>query len=339
MHRRGDALYAREFDAQKRVLGEETLRLAKDVRVSNWPAHALFGASRDGRIVYYQNDASLVESEFVWFDLASGDTERLGVEGNLYNPRISRDGKKLAFDRTSLRTSGDVWVRDLLRGSEVRLTEAVSDDSYPVWTPDDEGLYFYMTPDLYYAKASGEGGVERILESAESKYTSDLSMDGRTLFWSTAKGDLFALDLETHESTPILEEVEYAYIPPDGAWLAVWLLATGENIVVLQSYPGGEHFTRISAGSGTRPRWAPSGKEIRFASEGELVAVPVELQPGVAPILGEPRVVVPRGGPNHYILGNGFDITPDGKRLLLVRLLVSNAGSLSVLENAIPKRP
>lgn len=28
----------------------------------------------------------------------------------------------------------------MLRGTEVRLTEAVSDDSLPVWTPDDGGL-------------------------------------------------------------------------------------------------------------------------------------------------------------------------------------------------------
>jgi len=46
VHRRGDALYANAFDARTRVLGDETVRLAKDVRVSDWPVHALFGASR-----------------------------------------------------------------------------------------------------------------------------------------------------------------------------------------------------------------------------------------------------------------------------------------------------
>jgi Tol biopolymer transport system component len=221
------------FDARTRVLGEETVRLAKDVRVSDWPAHALFGASRDGRIVYYQNDASLVESEFVWFESATGVAESLGVEGVLWNPRLSHDGSKLAFDRTSLRTSGDVWVRDLLRGSEVRLTEATSDDSAPVWTPGDDGLYFHMTPDLYYAQASGVGAVERILESAESKVPLDLSADGRTLLWSEEEsGVLSALDLETRESRPLFEEAEDARLSPDGAWLFFNIQHPGITVAV-----------------------------------------------------------------------------------------------------------
>ncbi|MFT7541423.1 MAG: Tol biopolymer transport system component [Gammaproteobacteria bacterium] len=340
VHRRGDALYAQAFDPRTHALGEEAVRLAKDVRVLDWPAHALFGASRDGRIVYYPNDASVVESEFVWFDLASGSIESMGVEGVLWNPRLSHDGKQLAFDRTSLRTSGDVWVRDLARGSEVRLTEAVSDDSSPVWTPNDEGLYFFMTPDLFYAKASGVGGVERILESAEDKSTVDLSADGRTLLWvSGERAELFALDLETRESTLLLRQVESASLSPDGAWLAVELRASGKTIVALQTYPGGEHFTRISAGSGTRPCWAPSGSEILFESEGQVAAVPVELHPGAAPVLGESRVVVSRAGPNRYILANGFEVSNDGQKLLLIRSLASTAGALSVIENSIPKRP
>ncbi|MFT7478718.1 MAG: Tol biopolymer transport system component, partial [Gammaproteobacteria bacterium] len=340
VHRRGDALYARVFDARTRVLGEETVRLAKDVRVSDWPVHALFGASRDGRIVYYRNDASVVESEFVWFDLATGAIESVGVEGVLWNPRFSHDGTKLAFDRTSLRTSGDVWVRDLVRGSEVRLTEALSDDSCPVWAAGDEGLYFFMTPDLYYAKASGVGAIDRILESTESKFPVGVTPDGRTLLWCGSESAvLSALDLETRESTPLLEQVEGAHLSPDGAWLAVETRTTAGNVVVLQAYPGGEHFTRISSGTGDSPNWAPAGNEVLFESEGEIVAVPVEFNPGAAPVPGEQRVVVSRTGPNRYIHEHGFDITPDGQRLLLIRSLASDAGALTVLENAIPKRP
>ena len=340
VHRRGDALYGRRFDARTRALGEETLRLAKDVRVSDWPAHALFGASRSGRIVYYQNAASLVESEFVWLDLSHGATESLGIEGVLWNPRLSHDGKRLAFDRTNLRSSGDVWVRDLAHGTEVRLTDAPSDDSAPLWTPGDEGLYFHMTPDLFYAQSSGVGDLELLLESVESKIPLDLSADGRTLLWAVEQsGVLSAMDLETRESKPIFEQAEDARISPDGAWLAVEVRLTTELFVALQSYPGGEHFTRISSGPGRTPRWSPAGDEILFDAEGELVAVPLELTLGAAPIASKPRVLVPRAGPDRYLLRRGFDITPDGKRLLLVRSLMADAAALTVLENALPKQP
>jgi len=339
VHRRGDAIYATAFDARTRVLGEETVRLAKDVRFSEWPVHALFGASRDGRVVYYRQVAVEAESEFVWFDVASGATESLGVEGILWNPRLSHDGRKLAFDRTSQQTGGDVWVRDLSRGSEVRLTEATSDDSDPAWAPGDDRVYFHMTPDLYVASPGGVGPVERILQSPVSKYVVDVSADGRTLLWANDETkELSALDLETRESTLLRESAGYARFSPDGAWLAVEVFATTGSFVVLQTYPGGEQVTRISPGAGRHPRWAPGGDEILFVSEGEIVAVPVELHPGAAPVPGTPRVVVTRAESNNYLLGRGFDVTPDGRRLLLVRSLASDAGALTVLENAIPER-
>jgi len=114
---------------------------------------------------------------------------------------------------------------------------------------------------------------------------------------------------------------------------------TTELFVALQTYPGGDHFTRISSGAGRTPRWAPAGDEILFDVEGEIVAVPVELAPGAAPVPGESRVVVPRTGPDQYLLRRGFDITPDGERLLLVRSLISDASALTVLENALPRHP
>jgi len=339
VHRRGDALYATAFDARTRVLGEEAVRIAKDVRVTEWPAHAHFAASRDGRVVYFRQEASEVESDFVWFDIASGEVESLGVEGILWNPRLSHDGRKLAFDRTSQQTGGDIWVRDLERGSELRLTDATSDDSDPVWAPEDDRVYFHMTPDLYCANPSGVGAIERILQTPQTKYTVDVSADGGTLLWAIDETiEIFALDLETRESTLVRENADYGRFSPDGAWLAVVVRTTTDRFVTLQTYPGGEQVTRISPGFGMHPRWTPAGDEILFASEGEIVAVPVELRPGAAPVPGAQRVVVPRTGPNQYRLNRGFDVAPDGKRLLLVRSLASHAGALTVLENAIPDR-
>jgi len=39
------------------------------------------------------------------------------------------------------------------------------------------------------------------------------------------------------------------------------------------------------------------------------------------------------------LLELGFDVTPDGQRLLLIRSRASDASALTVLENAIPERP
>ena len=89
-----------------------------------------------------------------------------------------------------------------------------------------------------------------------------------------------ALD-ETHRVTPLLQttfdETE-GTVSPDGRWLAYESTLTGSKEIYVRPFPdvsGPE--SRVSTAGGTRPLWAPSGKELFYVGvDGSLLQVSVE---------------------------------------------------------------
>jgi Tol biopolymer transport system component len=58
-------------------------------------------------------------------------------------PRASSDGSRLAINRLdSLTGSSDVWVKDLARGTWVRVSGEGSSALLPVWSPDSTRLTY-----------------------------------------------------------------------------------------------------------------------------------------------------------------------------------------------------
>ena len=94
---------------------------------------------------------------------------------------------------------------------------------------------------------------------------------------------------------------------------------------------------QISTRGGSAARWAHSGRELFFeAPSGDLMVVTITPGPTFAP--GEPRLLFPNGG---AFWGSNivpyYDLTPDDKRFLMVRLAAVNqapgAGQLVVVDN------
>ncbi len=164
---RAGGLQAQRFDiATGRVEGEP-IRIASDVLPVTWPPHALFTISESGRIAYVRGGAADAESEFVWMDRASDEMTPIGVEGSLWNPRLSPDGRTLAFDWTTSETSGDIWIRDLERGLDTRLTSDPKNESNPVWTADGRTIVFFRGNDIYRITPDGVSEAELLRESTE----------------------------------------------------------------------------------------------------------------------------------------------------------------------------
>ncbi|MFT7540905.1 MAG: Tol biopolymer transport system component [Gammaproteobacteria bacterium] len=341
VYRRGGALYSASFDLETFELGTDPVRVAKDVRLHDWPIHALFGTSRDGRIVYMHQQPDVVESEFVWVDMESGAIEPLGVQGILWNPELSDDGTKLAFDRSTIRNSGDVWVRDLVRGVEVQITRGPSDDSFPAWTPSGDELYFYITPSIFVCDPAGLKQPELVVQGLKRLSPSDVSGDGTKLLFFGRPGigdsdSLRSLDLASGEVTSILQAaggVADAQLSPDDAWFAVQLSGEDQAIVVA-TFPEGKLATRIPMESGGGLRWSKDGSELYCSSEDQLFAVPLEFTPGSPPVPGKVRVVVPRD--SGFLFDRRFDVSIDGRRLLVVRPGTQERHEpLTLLENGV----
>ena len=67
----------------------------------------------------------------------------IGTPGNYQSIRLSPDGGRVLFDRKQARIgTPDLWVLDLVRGGETRLTSDVTSESWPVWLRDGLGVVF-----------------------------------------------------------------------------------------------------------------------------------------------------------------------------------------------------
>ncbi len=244
---RAGGLQAQRFDiATGRVEGEP-IRIASDVLPVSWPPHALFTVSESGRIAYVRGSAADAESEFVWMDRASGEMTPIGVEGSLWNPSLSPDGRILAFDWTTSETSGDIWIRDLERGLDTRLTSDPKNESNPVWTPDGRTVVFFRGNDIYRITPDGVSEAELLLESTERSYTWAVTPDSRTLLFSAGDEDnavfLWTLDLETLEAQqwfdrPLMSAL--VSMSADGRWVAYTEFVQDRLEVFIRSFPDGE---------------------------------------------------------------------------------------------------
>ena len=335
---RAGGLQAQRFDIATGRLEGDPIRIASDVLPVTWPPHALFTISDSGRVAYVRGSAADAESEFVWMDRASGGMTPIGVEGSLWNPSLSPDGRILAFDWTTRETSGDIWIRDLERGLDTRLTNDPKNESNPVWTPDGRTVIFFRGNDIYRIAPDGVSEAVLVRESAERSYAWAVTPDGRTVLFSTGDEDnavfLWTLDLETLEAQqwfdrPLISAM--GSLSVDGRWVAYNEFVQDRLEVFIRSFPDGEVVQRVSIDGGFGPQWSDAG-EIFFAEGSRLMASRVrERADGTVEVERPQQIgVLPPTLPGTH----PFDAAPDGTRFLVIRAKNAASGSsLRLVEN------
>ena len=329
---RAGGLQAQRFDiATGRVEGEPN-RIASDVLPVSWPPHALFTVSESGRIAYVRGSAADAESEFVWMDRASGEMTPIGVEGSLWNPSLSPDGRTLAFDWTTIETSGDIWLRDLERGLDTRLTSGPKNESNPVWTPDGRTVIFFRGNDIYRISTDGVSEAELLRESTERAYTFAVTPDSRTLLFSNGDEDhqvfMWTLDLKTLEAQQWFDRPMTSgrvSMSADGRWVAYTEFVQERLEVFIRSFPDGEVVRRVSIDGGFAPQWSDGG-EIFFAAGSSLMASTVHERADGTVEVERPQQIglLPPTLPGTH----PFDVAPDGTRFLAIRAKYAASGSL-----------
>ena len=316
-------LLAVPFDVDKLEVTGGPIPMAEGVMtagVRTGAAH--FSVSDTGGLVYVSG-SGLESHTLVWVD-RDGREEALAAEPRAYRyPRISPDGSRVAVDMRD--QESDIWIWDFARETLTRLTFAPGGDLLPVWTPDGRQVAFASnrdgTFDLYWKAADGTGAVERLTESENNQFPYAFTPDGKQLVFLEVgqNRDLGVLSLEG-SSEPLLA-TEFAErnaeISPDGRWLAYESNASGQNEIYVRPFPNVEDGQwLISSGGGTRPLWAPDGRELFYLAPGaRLMAVDVQTEPSFAPGNAEEVFAgyyAPAGG-------RPYDISPDGERFLMIK--------------------
>jgi serine/threonine protein kinase len=332
----GYLLYVRErtlmalpFDAGSGRAGGEPLPVAAKVDFITGNVQASFTASANGELAYYSGGGTGASSQMTWYDGAGNKLGTLGEPGSFVKPAISPDGSTVAVDRIDLLSgTTDVWQYDLARGTSSRITFDPRMDGYPLWDPKGESIVFSSNRDghyqLYRHSTMGKGTAELLFSSPLDKFPSDWSRDGRYLLYyqidPKTRYDLWVLPLNGEcQPFPLLtsEFNEHrARISPDGRWIAYTSDETSRDELYVQSFPGLGKKWQVSVNGGGRPVWSRDGKQL-FYIAGDRKLMVTAVKDGARFETSPPKTLFE----THQSATRFFDVSPDGKRFLLIDTL------------------
>ena len=181
---------------------------------------------------------------------------------------------------------------------------------------------------LSWKAANGTGPVESLYASEIDIRAYACSPDGKFLLLdrhlSGMNDDIWALSLDGEPTArPLMAESYrelHPAISPDGRWIAYASNESGEYEVYVRPFPNvddGKWLISTQGGVGW-PVWAPDGRElyyVRALDQDQMMAVTVETEPTFA--VGNPELLFE--APYYVILGKPYDISPDGKRFLMIK--------------------
>jgi len=323
---RESTLVAQRFDVGKGELSGEPIPIVDGIGVDA-NGQAEFSVSRAGVLVYRAGRG--VGVQLVWLDRRGTHVETPVDTGRLYNPALSADGRWLAVE-TGEGEGDDIWLRDLKRGVNSRLTFAKGDEWAPLFTPDGRNIL--------YSRDDGNGARSVILRALDSgaetviyalprpNFPVTLSSDGRELILAQREEKGNDWDLLHMPLRAGAEPIPYAAAPgfstlrasfsPDGRWLAYQSNESGKSEIYVQAYPDPGRKWQISTDGGIEPVWSADGKELFYVS-GDRRLMRVEVKIGAAFDAGIPEALFPMPiAPQ--IARNRYLVSADSQRFLVV---------------------
>jgi serine/threonine protein kinase len=192
-------LMAQHFNASRLETDGDPVPIAEDVDETGAAVLGYFSASQNG-VLAYTSGAAGGGVQLTWLDRGGRKLATAGMPGELGQFALSPDGASVAFSRRDRQTGrSDIWIRDLLRGSELRLTSSggTAGSSDPVWSADSTHVFFGSDRDggvKLYQKAANGTGMEELLEPS-NKTPTDTSRDGRYLFTTAPPNPKTGMDI------------------------------------------------------------------------------------------------------------------------------------------------
>jgi Tol biopolymer transport system component len=298
---------------------------------------AHFSVSNTGAIAYAVA-AALDRSVLTWVDRDGRTLEQVGTPDAHQNPVLAPDGARVAYELWDwINGTSDLWVRDLRRHVDTRVTFDPDSEAWPVWSPDGKHLaYSAYTAGIYRLLArawDGTGSVDTLYRSEIPVGPTCWSADGSSLFFthfgSFNQGQLWVTTPARGATPTRVQQSSFndrtAQLSPDGRWLAYTTNETGRSEVFVQAYPGPGGKWRVSTGGGGASRWRADGRELFYRTpDGVLMAVPVRAE-GAGLDAGAPVALFQRPSPTALLLRNSYDVSADGQRFLVNVLMDDRA--------------
>jgi Tol biopolymer transport system component len=337
LYRAAAALVAQPFDPQAGSLSGTPTQLVNNLRDDVGVWRSIFAVSQNGVMVYQLGSADSAKSHLVLFDrsgktLADYDPYEATITNTrallgVRDVRLSPDNKRVAF------ASGDgIWTLDLARKSRTRITFDEQVAQEPAWSPDGKTLLFALQVTTgggsfdIRSKAADGSGAEKTLSakptayvlpgwSPDGKYLTYLCCQGQpmvSLWILPATGDGQPLEIV---KPPSPKSKLYTYrISPDGHWVAYDSDESGQSEIYVTSFPEGKGKWRISSNGGAYPVWSGDSKEVFYRGLTDDILVCPVVPKGTELDVGTAQRLFHAAQPG---TGISFDVTSDGKRLLV----------------------
>jgi serine/threonine-protein kinase len=322
VYAQGGSLMAVPFDPERLEVKGAAVPVVEGVLSTGLIVNAQYSLSATGSLVYVSGSAQALQSKLVWVSRNGAEQPLAAPVRNYGYPRLSPDGHRVAVV-----SEPQIWLYDLARDTLSRFTFE-GRDSLPVWTPDGKRIAFMSnrngTNNIYWQRADGSGGLERLTNSEYNNAPLSFSPDGQVLAFqeinSTTGIDISVLRLSDRKAQPFLQTPSVKGAPqfsPDGHWLAYVSDESGRYEVYVQPYPGPGGKWQISTEGGNEPVWNHNGQELFYRSENKVMAVAVTTQPSFS--AGKPKELFE----GLYLRNVGtyphYDVSPDGQRFLMLK--------------------
>jgi eukaryotic-like serine/threonine-protein kinase len=345
---RGASLMTQKLNQERLTLEGEASLVAVNASMGVlFGVRALVSASATGVLAFGRPRGGSV-GRLTWFDrtgLSSGSLPQ-PPDGEYLNPAVSPAGDRVAVNLMDPGTGNwDIWIVDVARGVPERFTSDPANDNDPIWSPDGKEIVFASDRGGrmgLYRKAVDGSDTESLvvpIDGVRLLVPTDWARDGQYIFFDRGRGarSVWAVPLfEDRKPVQVIDSKFFPYsahLSPDRQWLAYASLDTGRYEVYVRRFPGPGQKQQISSDGGAHPRWTADGRELVYwAVPRGIEAVSFEatgstFRIGPRRTLVQPAVLSLIDARTHY------DITRDGKRLLLRQPAGPQEAGLSVILN------
>jgi len=316
-------LLGRRFDVKSLQFAGDPFPVTEEVS-GDGGGLADFSLSESGILAYRQQGGGVLQ--LAWVDRSGHVLSTMGTPADWADPALSPDETMVAAERTGggSAATGDIWVSDLKRGTESRLTFDPAWDYFSVWSGDGSKIYFTSEREgpakAYVCDASGTGGQTLVWGDERAPRTLSVDRESRYLIARIRNKetgvDLWAVPLTGDaEPFPVVQapfDQRTAALSPDGKWLAYTSDESGTTQVYVQPFPKGGGKWQISTQGADEPQWSKDGTQLFYvALPNVLTVVEVSTEGGFRPGIPKPLFTAPFAvgdnvNRNHYaVSGNG----------------------------------
>jgi eukaryotic-like serine/threonine-protein kinase len=331
---RNRMLMAQRFDETRLEIQGEPYPVVPQVQYDELTWRGVFSCSSNGTLAF-QGGNSGVNSRLLVFDRSGRELRTIGAPADFIHQKISPDGRRLAVAiLDSSLMNYQLWLLDLFRDQQTRLTYGPNRNTFPIWAPDGNRILFSSNQtgryDMFERRSDSTGSEVPVLQTDTNLFPTDWSGDGRFITYvsttpESRKTAIWILPRFGERKPYIFLKGDFNLVggqfSPDGRWFAYASDESGRAEVYVTPFPAGGSKWQVSQGGGSSPKWRRDSRELFYlAADSRLMAAEVET---AGPVFQTSAVrplfhVLLRTGPSHQDLSPtasqiGFDASPDGK--------------------------